>query len=67
MFNNLKHPSAITGSLLVLGGATTNIVGSEINNNNYQPTNTTKHVGIGMFTARAILFTVFSRERNEKK
>ena len=65
IFNNLSHPLAITGGFFVLGGAATYIVGSEINNSKYSPKNTTQFIGIGVFAVGAVLFTVFSTERNE--
>ena len=65
LFQNLSHPIAITGGLFVLGGAATYIIGSETNNSNYQPETTTQYVGIGLFAAGSVLFTVFSAERNE--
>jgi hypothetical protein len=66
LFQNLSHPLAITGCLFVLGGAATYIIGSEINNSRYSPENTTQFIGVGLFAAGAVLFTVFSKERNEK-
>ena len=66
LFKNLNHPLAITGGILILGGSATYIVGSEVqNNHNYQPRNTTQYVGIGAFVAGAVMFAIFSTERNE--
>tara|TARA_B100000809_G_C15052814_1_gene499546 strand:- start:156 stop:545 length:390 start_codon:yes stop_codon:yes gene_type:complete len=65
LFQNLSHPLAITGGIIVLGGAATYIIGSETNNSNYQPVTTTQYVGISLFAAGAVLFTVFSAEWNE--
>jgi len=65
LFQNLSHPLAITGCLFVLGGAATYVVGSELDHSKYSPDNTTQFVGIGLFAAGAVLFTVFSAERNE--
>ena len=66
LFQNLSHSLAITGGLFVLGGAATYIVGSELDHSNYSPDNTTQFIGVGLFTAGAVLFTVFFKERNEK-
>ena len=75
MFNNLGHPMAITGSALVLGGAGTYIAASIMNDkdaplgqsrNGYGPTTTLHFVGIGIFVAGAVLFAIFSTERNGK-
>lgn len=63
-FNNLKHPLSIIGDLLVLGGAGTYVVGSEINNSRYSPENKTQYIGIAAFATGAVLFTIFSTERN---
>ncbi len=63
MFKNLKHPLAITGGVFVLGGAATYVAGSQ--HNNYQPENTAQFIGIGVFVAGAVLFTIFSTERNK--
>jgi uncharacterized membrane protein len=67
MFNNLNHPLAITGGLFVLGGAATYVVGSELDHSKYSPNNTTQFVGIGVFAVGAVLFTVFSTERDVNK
>jgi hypothetical protein len=73
-FNNISHPLSITGGILTLGGAALYVVGSEMNNdnsqpeihtNNYQPQNVTQYIGIGTFFAGAVLFTIFSTERNK--
>ena len=67
MFNNLSHPLAITGGILTLGGAGLYVAGSEgKNNHNYQPKNGMQYAGIGVFVAGAVLFTIFSTERDEK-
>ncbi|PCI99436.1 MAG: hypothetical protein COB15_04435 [Flavobacteriales bacterium] len=78
LFNTLGHPLSITGGLLTLGGAAVYVVGSEMNNNNdnnccqsggqpnnYQPQNTTQYIGIGAFVTGAVLFAIFSTERDQ--
>jgi hypothetical protein len=75
MFNNITHLLAITGGAFILGGAGTYIVASIINgkdapigqaSNGYSPETTLHFVGIGMFAAGAVLFTIFSTERDVK-
>lgn len=75
MFNNLNHPLAITGGALVLGGAATYIIASIINDkpgplgqtrNGYAPETPLHIVGIGVFVAGAVLFAIFSTERDVK-
>lgn len=68
MFNNINHPLAITGGGLVLGGAVTYIVGSYSNHGtDYSPSNNTQYIGMGVFAAGAVLFTIFSTERGPKQ
>jgi hypothetical protein len=75
MFNNLNHPLSITGGAFILGGAATYITASLINDkdaplgqtrNGYAPETTLHFVGIGVFVAGAVLFTIFSTEREVK-
>lgn len=65
-FSGLNHPLAITGGILTLGGARTYVAGSEgQNNHNYQPQTTLQYIGIGAFAAGAVLFAIFSTERDK--
>lgn len=65
-FKGLSHPLAITGGILTLGGVGLYVAGSEAqNNHNYQPQNKTQYLGIGAFATGAILFAIFSTERDE--
>ena len=64
-FNNLGHPLSIIGGVLTLGGAGLYVAGSEgKNNHNYQPNNGIQYAGIGVFVAGAVLFAIFSTERD---
>jgi len=69
-FNNLNHPLSITGGALTLVGAALYIVGSETINDkeivgaeHYSPQTNLQYIGIGVFAAGAVLFTIFSTER----
>lgn len=73
-FNNIDHPLSIIGGGLTIGGAITYVIASEINagkqplENNihyYSPQTRLQYVGIGVFVTGAILFTIFSTEREK--
>lgn len=65
-FNNLNHPLSIVGGVLTLGGAGLYVAGSEgSNNHNYQPETTLQFIGIGTFVAGAVMFAIFSTEREK--
>lgn len=73
VFNNIKHPLSITGGALTLSGAVLYIIGSErlgkqsLDDSfleSYSPQTPLQYIGIGVFATGAILFTIFSTERD---
>ncbi len=72
-FNNINHPLSITGGALTIAGAALYVVGSErlgkqpIDDpfiESYSPQTPLQYIGIGVFATGAVLFAIFSTERD---
>lgn len=78
MFNNIDHPLSITGVVLTVGGAVLyyaaalkieglnkSLTATDLPVNGFRPTTTLHHIGIGAFFTGAVLFAIFSTERDK--